>query len=156
MGIIRKHSLTVLLVIIVAQLMIIGIFAYTDKISSVTTSKNITAIISENDNRYLLIRNDNQVNTYNVDDQVRYLNHDNQMIHLFNNAKEYLATYQFDDSLNSYEQVLVDNIAYIDTNFVCKQSICMINKASTEEYDGKVQIFPVKNQSYIYLDADKI
>lgn len=156
MGLIRSNSRRVLIFIILIQFIVIGSFAYSENVTSITSTKNITAIIETGNSRYLLIQGLTEPKLYSVSDDVRYINHEDSNVHLFNKKREYLLTFQFDNKLSSYTEVSLDGIEYQDTNFVCKRGICLISQSNEDESKTKTQIFSVKNQEYIYLDADNL
>lgn len=153
---IRINLGIVLIIIIIIQFIVIGWFSYTNKISNVSTSRNVTAIIEKDNERYLLIHELSNPRMFNIDSNARYLNHDGNAIHLFDESKMYMETLNFDSRMTNFNSMYVDDVEYRNTSFKCKKSICMLNKSSDVSDRVSVQVFSVKGFDFVYLDADHL
>lgn len=153
MGIIKKHTKLVLLIIIIIQFTVIGIFAYNDNVSTIAPGNDIIAIVSVEDSVRLLVQRDDSHNLFEIPETARYINFKNKQVYLFDKEYQYIHTLVFDRNLSKYTIFDDGQIEYTDTKFECKRSICML-KQSQNDGASKVQIFTTNDFEYEFLAAD--
>ncbi len=154
MGILKSKSRIILLLIVLIQFTVIGYFAYTDKVSSITTTRNVSAIIEHNGTRYLMIQKITEPRLFELSHDIRFINHDGNEVHLFDRDKQYVKTFSFDDDLKDYQEIRKQGIDYIETNLSCKNSTCMVKKEKNDDSQITIQVFSTSNTEFLYLDAD--
>lgn len=154
MGILKSNSRIILLVLVLIQFTVIGYFAYTDKVSSITTTRNVSAIVETDGTRYLMIQKITEPQLFELTHDIRFVNHEENDVHLFDRNKEYVKTFTFDPTLKNYQEVRKEGISYIETNLSCKNNTCMVKKETNDESQVSIQVFATSNTEFVYLDAD--
>lgn len=154
MGILKSKSRIILLIIVLIQFTVIGYFAYTDQVSSITTTRNVSAIVEVDGKRYLMVQKITEPKLYELSQDIRFINHDGNEVHLFDRDKQYVETFEFDSSLKEYHEVTREGISYTETNLSCKNSTCMIKKELDGDSQVNIQVFATSDSDFIYLDAD--
>lgn len=154
MGILKSKSRIILLIIVLIQFTVIGYFAYTDQVSSITTTRNVSAIVEVDGKRYLMVQKITEPKLYELSQDIRFINHDGNEVHLFDRDKQYVETFEFDSSLKEYQEVTREGISYTETNLSCKNSTCMIKKELDGDSQVNIQVFATSDADFIYLDAD--
>lgn len=145
--------MSVLLLIVLIQCFVIGIFIVTDSIDTISLQNKVVAIVAKEDEKYIYVENGDEQQLFAADDNVRFINFKHNQVYLFDYKQEYLHTLVFDSTLTSYTKFIDEEIEYQDTRFKCEPTVCMLEQASSS---GKstVQLFPTLNLEYVLLDAD--
>lgn len=154
MEILKSNSRIILLIVVLIQFVVIGYFAYNDKVSSITTTTNVSAIVETNGTRYLMIQKITEPQLFEISDDIRFMNHEENDVHLFDQNKEYVKTFTFDSNLKDYQEVKKEGIRYIETNLSCKNNTCMVKKERGDESKVRIHVFATSNGEFVYLDAD--
>lgn len=152
MGIIKKYSKQTLILIVLIQFSVIGYFAYNDNITSISPSKEVVAVVADQDDTMLFIQLDKVHRIFDIPESVHYVNFKNRQVYLFDHNQDYLHTLMFDANLRSYTTFVDEKVEYIDTKFECKHEVCMLKR--TQDNNSKIQIFATNAFEYEFLDAD--
>lgn len=152
MGIIRRYSRLILLIVILLQFTVIGLFAHSDNIGKVSSSSKIVAVIADETDRYMLIQDPISSKVIELPDDARYINYRNKRAYVFDTEKHYLQTLVSNHETTDYKKVIDQGVTYLDNEFNCKRQVCSI---TTKDNNGTklIQIFTTAGSDYVYLDA---